>query len=320
MKETMTSPMLSGWRAQALVLSVIAAAAGYLIISLVSGWANVSHAVRLAGYSGIACALALSLVNYAARFTRWQTYLAAMGHHLPLALSGCIYVTGFALTTTPGKAGEAVRSLFLKQLGVDYTDSLAAMFSERLSDLLAVVVFVLAGVSEYPPARGPILGAAVILVFIPVALSQEGWRARLARLVGAHHGRLAHITGHALRLLGQARRCNGLGTVLIALGLGLLAWGAEAVAFHIIAVRLGIAVDLRFCLFTYSAALLAGAITVMPGGLGGTEATMIALLMLRGATLSQAVAATLIIRLSTLWFAVLLGAIAFGFSRKHVPA
>jgi uncharacterized protein (TIRG00374 family) len=54
----------------------------------------------------------------------------------------------------------------------------------------------------------------------------------------------------------------------------------------------------------------------MPGGLGGAEATMITLLLLHGMAMPEAVAATVFIRLATLWFAVFLGLIALFYSRK----
>ena len=59
----------------------------------------------------------------------------------------------------------------------------------------------------------------------------------------------------------------------------------------------------------YSVSVLAGALSFIPGGIGSTEAVMILLLKLLGADTATAVAATLICRLATLWFAVILGGI-----------
>ena len=61
--------------------------------------------------------------------------------------------------------------------------------------------------------------------------------------------------------------------------------------------------------FIYAFAMLVGALSFLPGGLGGSEAAMIALLSLNGFPEASAVTATLICRLATLWFAVGLGAI-----------
>ena len=93
--------------------------------------------------------------------------------------------------------------------------------------------------------------------------------------------------------------------------LGLLAWAAEGVAFYIILVYLGLDVPLSIAVGIYSLSALAGALSFLPGGLGGTEAIMGLMLIWQGADSPTAVAATLICRIATLWFAVAIGAIAF---------
>jgi uncharacterized protein (TIRG00374 family) len=47
----------------------------------------------------------------------------------------------------------------------------------------------------------------------------------------------------------------------------------------------------------------------MPGGLGGAELAMTGLLSLNNVPLADAIAASLVIRLATLWFAVGIGAV-----------
>jgi uncharacterized protein (TIRG00374 family) len=62
--------------------------------------------------------------------------------------------------------------------------------------------------------------------------------------------------------------------------------------------------------FIYAFAMLAGAVSFLPGGLGGAEAAMLAILEIVGVGHATAVAATLLLRLTTLWFAVGLGIVA----------
>jgi uncharacterized protein (TIRG00374 family) len=89
--------------------------------------------------------------------------------------------------------------------------------------------------------------------------------------------------------------------------LSVAAWSAEGLAFHWILGWMGAEIPLAFSLFVYATAMLAGALSFMPGGLGGAEAVMVALLMWKGMPAADAVAATVLIRLATLWFAVALG-------------
>jgi uncharacterized protein (TIRG00374 family) len=67
----------------------------------------------------------------------------------------------------------------------------------------------------------------------------------------------------------------------------------------------------------YAVSSVAGAATFVPGGLGGTEAVMTALLSTTGMPTPHALAITLLCRLTTLWLAVALGWIAVGFLELH---
>ena len=56
--------------------------------------------------------------------------------------------------------------------------------------------------------------------------------------------------------------------------------------------------------FIFFFATLAGAASMIPGGLGSQAAPMIGLLTLNGVGSAQAIAATVILRVATLWFGV----------------
>jgi uncharacterized protein (TIRG00374 family) len=302
---------LSGWRYRAVILSVVFSALGYLGFSLWGGWQDVSSAIGKVGALGTAIALLMSLANYGLRFMRWQGYLKAFGHAVPWKASLQIYLSGFALTITPGKAGEALRGVLLKRWGVPYTQSFAAFFSERLSDLFAVVLMTLFGLSLYPDARLMIVvGVALVVVGFTV-LSQRRLIEHLAHFVPEQGGKLVRLLRHLFNVLLEAQRCHRPGLLLVSTLLSVLAWSAEALAFHWILNWMGADIPLIFAVFVYALSMLAGALSFMPGGLGGAEAVMVALLIWKGMPSANAIAATVLIRLATLWFAVGIGAIFF---------
>lgn len=299
---------LSGWRYRAVVLSVVCSAIGYLGFSLWGGWEDVTNAVAKVGTLGVAIALAMSLFNYILRFLRWQRYLGAFGHAVPWKDSMQIYLAGFALTTTPGKAGEALRGVLLKRWAVPYPQSFAAFFSERLSDLFAVVLLTLFGLTLYPDARPMIVVGGLLVIFGFVLLSQGAMLKRLGELIPAQGGRVLGLLKRAFDVMFEARRCHRVGMIISATFLSVVAWGAEALAFHLILHWMGMELSLTFSVFVYALAMLAGALSFMPGGLGGAEAVMVVLLVWKGMANADAVAATVLIRLATLWFAVAIGA------------
>ncbi|MBK6851773.1 MAG: flippase-like domain-containing protein [Burkholderiales bacterium] len=299
---------------RALILSVAAAAAGYLAFSLWGGWAQVGQALAQVGWTGLAVLLALSLVNYGLRFVRWQLYLTALGHAQPWRASLRIYLAGFALTTTPGKAGEALRSLFLQHRGMPVERSLAALISERLSDLVAVVLLCLIGLSQFPGLRLMVVVAVGLIVVVYVAIARArpvvGQPGRPSAQFERSPSRLRSALARVQQLLASARPCHTPALLLSTTALSLIAWAAEAWAFHLLLGVLGSNATLSFSVFVYAIAVLAGALSFLPGGLGGTEATMMSLLLLAGHEQAVAVVATVLIRLTTLWFAVAIGLIA----------
>lgn len=318
---TATVTHLDGWRLRALILSIVVATAGYLAFSLWGGWEEVVAAFVQIGLLGTLIALSLSLVNYGLRFGRWQLYLLQLGHRVPWSPSLRIYLSGFALTTTPGKAGEAFRGVLLKQRGVPFPATFAAFISERLSDLVAIVLLTLVGLAQYPQARGIVLAGVLGIVVVLACLSSQTLLNRLHRWASVRQGKLMALVAHASEMLHGARRCHRPGLLGVATVISVIAWGAEALAFYWMLGWLGADISLSFAIFVYALSMLAGALSFLPGGLGGAEAVMVSLLVLKGMTMPAAIAATVFIRLATLWFAVVIGLVALIRSRHgEVPA
>jgi uncharacterized protein (TIRG00374 family) len=310
-----TAGYFAGWRFRALIISVVVAVGGYLVISLYSGWQDVVEAFWKIGLPGTLIALALSLLNYGLRFIRWQMYLESMGHKVAWRPSLRIYLSGFALTTTPGKAGEAFRGVLLKQRGVPLPATLAAFVSERLSDLIAIVLLTLLGLSQYPQAQNLVLIGIVAILAMLVALSSRRFHSLLLKRSETYSGRFEGAFRAGVALLKDAHNCHSPWLLCIATLLSVVAWGGEALAFYWVLQWLGSDISLSFAVFIYALSVLAGAISFLPGGLGSAEAVMISLLVLKGMTMPVAIAATVFIRLATLWFAVFIGLVALIRSR-----
>ena len=294
---------------RAVFWSVALAALGYLWLSLWAGWREVVAAVVQVGPVVLVGLLLLSLVNYLLRFLRWARYLALLEAPVPWRINLDAYFSGFALTTSPGKVGEMLRSVLLKPHGVPPAASVAAFFAERVSDLLAILVLAAVGLWAYAPAR-PVVGLALAAVVLALLLVQ--WTALIAaidRWAQARPQKWARLVVKLCEVVLHFRRCFSLPAMSMGLVLGTVAWFAEGLGFWWLLVALDHPLPMSTAVFIYAFAMLVGALSFLPGGLGGSEAAMIALLSLNGFPEASAVTATLICRLATLWFAVGLGAL-----------
>lgn len=294
---------------RAVFWSVALAALGYLGLSLWAGWREVVAAVVQVGPVVLVGLLLLSLVNYLLRFLRWARYLALLEAPVPWRINLDAYFSGFALTTSPGKVGEMLRSVLLKPHGVPPAASVAAFFAERVSDLLAILVLAAVGLWAYAPAR-PVVGLALAAVVLALLLVQ--WTALIAaidRWAQVRPQKWARLLVKLCEVVLHFRRCFSLPAMSMGLVLGTVAWFAEGLGFWWLLVALDHPLPMSTAVFIYAFAMLVGALSFLPGGLGGSEAAMIALLSLNGFPEASAVTATLICRLATLWFAVGLGAL-----------
>jgi uncharacterized membrane protein YbhN (UPF0104 family) len=253
--------------------------------------------------------LSLSMVNYSLRFLRWQEYLVVLGARLPMLRHLGIYIAGFAFTVTPGKAGEAVRSVYLRGTGVPWSRGLAALAVERILDLTAVVMLAAMATQAFADYAAPAVTAVLLVAALLYVITRPGLVHWLMRVLPAA-GRISGLVKGSLTILDDARALLAPGRLFPGLLLGVLAWGAEAWGFYLLLQWLGIGIELPVAMGIYAMGMLAGAISFLPGGLGGAEAAMVALLLANGVVLGTAVLATVICRAVTLWFAVLLGIIA----------
>lgn len=301
--------MLPNLPLRAVFWSVACAALGYLGLSLWAGWRDVLAAVVAVGPAVLLGLLALSLFNYLLRFVRWARYLVLLDAHVAWRINLAAYFSGFALTTSPGKLGEMLRSVLLKPHGVPAPASVAAFFAERASDLLAILVLAAIGLWAYAPAR---LVVGVALAAVVVALLLVQWTALIAALdrwAAARPGRLARLVVRLCEVVLHFRRCFTLSAMSMGLALGVVAWLAEGVGFWWLLGALGHPLPATTAIFIYAFAMLVGGLSFLPGGLGSSEAVMITLLSVNGFPHAAAVSATLICRLATLWFAVVIGAL-----------
>ena len=108
------------------------------------------------------------------------------------------------------------------------------------------------------------------------------------------------------------------GPLVVTSLLSALAWLGECLGFWLVIRGLpGASAPLGLAVFIYAATTVIGALSFLPGGLGVTEGGM-ALLLVRSAThltRAGAAAATVLIRLCTLWFGVAVGFAALGVYR-----
>ncbi len=283
-----------------------------------TGWAEMLAPLTRLGAGSVLALLALSLCNYLLRGLRWHLFQRALGLPVSLGQSMGHFIAGLAMSVTPARLGELVRMRWLRrETGWSAERTAPLMLLDRAADLAAVAAMVGLGLwaaGGQIALAGPVIALAFVVAALATRPQPLMW---LAALTFPRFPRAAARIRRAGRSL--AALSGGFG-VVAGLVLGLIGWAAEGYAFALTLAWLGAPLHPGMAMAIFGFATIAGGLTGAPGGLGGAEGAMVALLLAQDVPLVEAVAATAVIRLTTLWFAVVLGLGAYPFVERRSKA
>ena len=304
-------------------IALLAGLFGFVIVglaglALATGWEETIAQLSRLSFLQFIVLLGLSLVNYVLRGSRWHVMARKIGLPTTLAQDLRHFIGGFAMSVTPGRVGELIRMRWIRRetgWAVERTAPLVLM--DRAGDLAAMAIILALGLS---------FGAGGIAFGLPVAIAAllVAFVATRPRLLAGAAEFAYRLTGFFPRLMVRVRRAAGSlaafsdpKTVIITLALGLTGWIAEGYAFHLLLLWMGADIGFWMAATIFTFSTLAGGLTGAPGGVGGAEAAMVALLSMQGVPLETSLPATAIIRVTTLWFAIGLGLLVFPFAERH---
>ncbi len=273
--------------------------------------------------------LSFTLFNYALRFYKWDVYLRLIGATgVPRGDSLLIFLSGMAMAMTPGKVGEVLKSYLLKQVrGTPIATSAPIVMAERLTDGVAMLVLASVGLVLFNYGTAILVGIALFVVVFLLVFQNRALAGRLLTLGerlpvvsrGIHHFHAFYESSYELFRLPN---------LLFGVGIGVISWSGEVVAFVLVMLGLGLqfsALLVVICAFILSASTLIGSVTLLPGGLGTADASITGMLqflvpvyLMVPMPQDTAVAATLLIRFATLWFGVGLGLLSLMFMQRRL--
>ena len=273
-----------------------------------TGWSEVVSAFRNLGPDRIAILLGLSLAHYILRATRWHLLARAAGLPTSLAQNFRHYFGCCAMTATPGRLGELVRLRWIgRETGWPFHRAASFVLADRAVELagIALLIALAVGLSNLgTDAAWPLIIVSLALAWV---FSRPGvliWGVTLAwRIVG----RWPRLFARLRRMTAGLAPFTRPAVLVPTLAVSLAGWFIEGFACYALFGWLGVELDLWTAAAIFLTAVLSGALSGLPGGLGSTEAAMVALLLLQGVPAEMALVATAVIRATTLWFAVLIG-------------
>lgn len=258
--------------------------------------------------------LALSFLNYIFRFFKWHYYVNILDIKLTYKTSFLIFLSAFTMSVTPGKMGEVLKSYLLKEEnGTPVSKSAPIVLAERLTDFVSIVLLCILGSIVFDYGKSLIIIIGLVFIFTIIILSMRNLSLKIISFFETFNFLKKHIQ-KIHTAYDSVYTMLKIKPLIIATIISIISWSFECIGFYLVinifSEPVGLEISILSATFIYAFSTLIGAIAMLPGGVGVTEASLTGLLVFSKIPKDISVASTIMIRLATLWFAVLVGVVA----------
>lgn len=244
------------------------------------------------------------------KFIRWNSYLKSLKISLKKVDSILIFLSGLIMSVTPGRIGEIFKAyLVKKKYHISKSKTFSVVIAERGVEFIALIIIsiITSVIYEFKYSFILVTTSIIILILVCVAVVLRSKIFSTFMRVSYLQNRIDDLILFKNSLIEIFRPILFIKMLI----LSIVAWFIEFLGFYLIMNHFSDLSNILISSFTYSISIVIGAVSMIPGGIGATEGSLSYLLILNGFSGDMAVSSTLIIRIATLWFSVIIGFIAY---------
>jgi glycosyltransferase 2 family protein len=302
---------------QKVIISIVIAGVLYLAFTIYADFNQVMNAFGKFNLLLLPLLLFLSFLNYFARFLKWDYYLSIVKVKMKKIDSLSTFMSGLIMSVTPAKLGEVLKSVLVKEItGEPISKTAPIILAERITDFLSLLLIAIVGAFVFDYGGNITILVAAFFIFLIFIISNK----KIALPIINFSERIPLIKKYIHNIHSayeSSYQLLKLKPLILMTILSLISWGFECLGYYFILVNFDVDFGLLWASFSYSFSTIIGAISMLPGGLGLTEGSLTFLLVQKGVSADIAVATTFIVRVVTLWFAVLVGIVSLSVYQKR---
>lgn len=288
----------------------------YLALAIYSDFDSVLNSFRDFNWMIFPLLLLLAYLNYFTRFLKWHYYLKKLDINISFYQSYLIFMSGLSMSITPGKMGELLKSFFLKEdYGEPIFKTAPIIMVERITDFISLILICFVGLIFYNFEVTLLIGVSVFFILIVILINNQKASLRMIDLTSK-----VPIIKKYTPKIEEAYRASyillKMKPLVSMTALSVVAWFFECFAFYLILITFNVNIDVLWPSLVYAFSTIAGSVTMLPAGLGVTDGSLTFLMINEGISKDISVSATFILRVVTLWFAIVVGLFSLGLYKK----
>ena len=294
---------------------IIATIALYFTFLVISDLGEVYAQLNKMDTSYLPIILLLIPLSWIVLFTRWNLLLKNSNVHVPVKDNLKIYLSGFALSITPGKVGELIKSQLLKiKFGIPREKTAPIVLVEQLYNIIGIIGVSILGIWYFELGAHIILIAALLLVILLILISSKRLFDKFLTLLSRIKF-LSQYTSAFSNSYDVLRKSTRGWVVVYASALSIAFWLIESVIAYFVLSSFGINyIEFLSVIMTYTSSITLGVFSFLPLGIGVVEGSLVGFFTLQGVDISIALTLVIFIRIFTRWIAVSVGFVSLKLS------
>ena len=244
--------------------------------------------------------IVLTILNYLLRFYKWDYYLSRLDIDVNKKDSAIVFFSGLTMSVTPGKLGEVLKSYLLKKMdGISISRTAPIIFAERFTDVIGLAILSSFGAIVFK--HGELVLVVILFVIISIVAIIQSRSISLCLIgFGENLPIISRHVHHLYELYGSAYTLLRLRTLIVAIIISVGSWFFECLAMLYVLKGFGLDISLISATFVFAFSSMAGAVSMLPGGLGVAEGSIVGILYTMEVPKAIAAGSALIIRFCTL--------------------
>ncbi len=303
-----------------ILISLIMGMMVFVGLSIYSDVDNLMKVFVSFNYRYLPLILILAPLNYFFRYIKWNYYLKKVDVNIDRRDNILIFTSGLAMTVSPGKVGELLKSYLLKENNnIPISTTAPLIMAERLTDGISMLILASFGALAYNYGKGILLFVMLcVIVFIGVIQSRK-----LVYKIIDMVQKISFVQKHGESIRNFYDKTYiifKIKPLIFAVFIGVISWFFEGIVIYLTLKAMNTDISLLASVFIVAFSSIVGAISMLPGGLFAAEGSIVGLLLFMGITKDIATGATIITRFSTLWLGVVIGMISLLLVQKKLFA
>ncbi|PID62815.1 MAG: hypothetical protein CR986_00715 [Ignavibacteriae bacterium] len=262
--------------------------------------------------------LSLIFLSFVFKFYRWLFYIKRLEVKLEFLDSLLVFLSGLTMSISPGKLGEFIKAYLLKEkCNIELTKTMAIIPAERViefSTLITLFITFYASIYLVNSFAGNIL---LVLFFFIFLFTFQFISKKFLILIIEKTKYLKLNPKNIKETIINLNKLLSVKNDSIIFIVSILAWLCEFSAFYILLNSIEKNIPYLKTFFIYSASIVIGALSFLPGGIGATEGTLIYSLNRFAVNNDISIAVSVIIRTFTLWFPIVIGILSMSIFLKR---